>query len=497
MKTYKQSQEELQEMERMGRSDYKLSPSGRKVHREITFKDAKGGEEEDDDEEDKKKEVKEEKMTDAEMKERERIVKGMKKNLAGFKDRYGDDAKSVMYATATKLAKEEVELEEQATEAPSLVKHRIGVTVSDPNHPMVSMRKEKQLKFVRVSHSDNKEGARKVGEKHFTKKGYKVHDSHHAGMVNEEVDTDEKEYGYEGAMAMTQLKTIVRHSEHLMEMLEPDTDLPEWVQSKITLATDYMQTAHDYLMSEMNEEVDQIDEAQLPRVGMKVHAGLMRAGGAGFSGKVVKVENGYVYIKNEYGKTFKSPMKNVTIEEGAKGFDPGWMLKKDPELAKKVKANQNKHKEMRKAMGNPNAGKSVKEEVELDESDKAWAAAQEKEKEKKLTPNDQDKLAKVRDLMSKERQQKEEVEQIGAQKTYKQFVEQILEYNAKDGVYRHSGSYGSSYDGDDEKKPASTEKRGRGRPAGSTSGARQKGSSAKKRTGVEYTGYPLHLPGNK
>jgi hypothetical protein len=39
--------------------------------------------------------------------EKERIVKGMKKNLAGFKVRYGKDAKSVMHATATKSAKKD------------------------------------------------------------------------------------------------------------------------------------------------------------------------------------------------------------------------------------------------------------------------------------------------------------------------------------------------------------------------------------------------------
>ena len=64
---------------------------------------------------------------------------------------------------------------------------------------------------------------------------------------------DEEEYGYEGDMAMNQLKTIIRHSEYLMDMMKPDTDLPEWVQSKITLATDYIQTACDYMTSEMNE----------------------------------------------------------------------------------------------------------------------------------------------------------------------------------------------------------------------------------------------------
>ena len=39
--------------------------------------------------------------------DKERIVKGMKKDKKGFKARYGKDAESVMYATATKLAKED------------------------------------------------------------------------------------------------------------------------------------------------------------------------------------------------------------------------------------------------------------------------------------------------------------------------------------------------------------------------------------------------------
>jgi hypothetical protein len=53
------------------------------------------------------------------------------------------------------------------------------------------------------------------------------------------------------------------------------------------------------------------------------------------------------------------------------------------------------------------------------------------------------------------------------------------------------------YDADDEKE-SSTEKRGRGRPKGSASGARQKGSTPKKKgSGVEMTGYPLHLPNSR
>lgn len=67
---------------------------------------------------------------------------------------------------------------------------------------------------------------------------------------------DNKEYGYEGDMALNQLKTLVRCAEMIEDLLKPDTDLPEWVQSKITLATDYIQTAADYLYSEMKEDVE-------------------------------------------------------------------------------------------------------------------------------------------------------------------------------------------------------------------------------------------------
>jgi hypothetical protein len=48
--------------------------------------------------------IEEKAMTEPEMKKREEIVKSMKKNMAGFKERYGERAKNVMYATATKQA---------------------------------------------------------------------------------------------------------------------------------------------------------------------------------------------------------------------------------------------------------------------------------------------------------------------------------------------------------------------------------------------------------
>ena len=48
-------------------------------------------------------------LDSTEKKEKERLVKGMKKSASSFKQRYGDRAKSVMYATATKQAKERMD----------------------------------------------------------------------------------------------------------------------------------------------------------------------------------------------------------------------------------------------------------------------------------------------------------------------------------------------------------------------------------------------------
>lgn len=54
--------------------------------------------------------INEEEMTAAQMKKREEIVMSMKDKMDDFKKKYGDRAKEVMYATATKMAmKEEVE----------------------------------------------------------------------------------------------------------------------------------------------------------------------------------------------------------------------------------------------------------------------------------------------------------------------------------------------------------------------------------------------------
>jgi len=78
---------------------------------------------------------------------------------------------------------------------------------------------------------------------------------------------EKQEYDYEGDMAMSQLKSIIANSQKMHDMLSADTNIPEWVQSKITLAEDYISTAANYMQGEMNEEVESIDELSRATVG--------------------------------------------------------------------------------------------------------------------------------------------------------------------------------------------------------------------------------------
>ena len=66
---------------------------------------------------------------------------------------------------------------------------------------------------------------------------------------------DAREYDYEGDMAMSQLRSLVFNAEDMMELMEENTNLPEWVQSKVTLAEDYISTAANYLRGELTESV--------------------------------------------------------------------------------------------------------------------------------------------------------------------------------------------------------------------------------------------------
>jgi len=57
-------------------------------------------------------------------------------------------------------------------------------------------------------------------------------------------------------MAKGQLDRAADAANELHDILNDSDNLPEWVQSKITKALDYLDTARDYIKSEFNEDVD-------------------------------------------------------------------------------------------------------------------------------------------------------------------------------------------------------------------------------------------------
>ena len=71
-----------------------------------------------------------------------------------------------------------------STKSEPELKHRVSVTVSDPQHTMVSKRKEKMEKKVRIS-AKSESDAVELAKDHYKKQGYKIHDANHIGIVEE------------------------------------------------------------------------------------------------------------------------------------------------------------------------------------------------------------------------------------------------------------------------------------------------------------------------
>ena len=157
---------------------------------------------------------------------------------------------------------------------------------------------------------------------------------------------DVREYGYEGDMAMSQLKSISRNADHLCGMMKPDTDLPEWVQSKITLAQDYMQTAHDYMMTEMNEQVqiDELKSSTLTSYIDKVATGPARGKTQTGLLKSIKAIGG---VTKAIRKRTENDIKEDTVNEVSKGMAHNYMVaahKKYGQLDHKNDAESNAKK---------------------------------------------------------------------------------------------------------------------------------------------------------
>jgi len=94
-------------------------------------------------------EIDEKTLTSAETSKKEEIVKSMKKNLPGFRARYGDRANEVMYATATKQAKK---VAEEATETvpTDTQQEKPDPALAAKKKQEVSLQKQIELKKIQM-----------------------------------------------------------------------------------------------------------------------------------------------------------------------------------------------------------------------------------------------------------------------------------------------------------------------------------------------------------
>ena len=193
-------------------------------------------------------------MSDADMKKREEIVKSMKKSFKDFRKRYGSRAKDVMYATATKMAvREDMEQIDEGNPVNKAKKNafvqKVGgrPPVADPKRDVPSKWGGDPLSPADFKRAGRKQLARRPVS------GRQDQDRAPGNYAARSEQVDKGEYDYEGDMAKSQLRTIIHNAQMLHDMLKDDTNLPEWVQGKITLAEDYVVTAAQYMNSKSKE----------------------------------------------------------------------------------------------------------------------------------------------------------------------------------------------------------------------------------------------------
>ena len=77
----------------------------------------------------------------------------------------------------------------------------------------------------------------------------------------------------EGRMAKRQLSDITQYSQELMGMLQDETQLEAWVQSKLTKAADYIKTVKHYVEYGMEEgaydQVIPVGDPEMPEMGQE------------------------------------------------------------------------------------------------------------------------------------------------------------------------------------------------------------------------------------
>ena len=144
---------------------------------------------------------------------------------------------------------------------------------------------------------------------------------------------EKTEYDYEGDMARGQLQSIINNAQRVHDMLKDNDNLPEWVQSKITLAEDYISTVSNYMQSEVDESL--VAEAKEADYGPAYQDAVKRVGEKAKQGKMKTV-----WVPDKYGTGGRYkvvPVKEEQIDELNKDTLISYQNKADKEIDKKYR----------------------------------------------------------------------------------------------------------------------------------------------------------------
>ena len=160
----------------------------------------------------------------------------------------------------------------------------------------------KELQDAGRDGADEEEKGR-IKDKYLTKEDH--------GPENPEAPVNYGEYDREGDMAKDDLYTIDSAAEELYSILQADENLPEWVQSKITKAVDYIDTARDYMKAQSYGQgvTEGSGDPQIP-IGMKTQYGT-----------VVSVDGDKVTVRASNGELTTVNIQDID-QAVAEGYDP-------------------------------------------------------------------------------------------------------------------------------------------------------------------------------